>query len=152
MQGHTSIHISKKCCDHHIITLRWILDIVYKHNFINSPVIKQMIHFIFFYNPLFIYKTQFLSSKTAWFASRCHCRSSKILMMTSYWQVHCDHIFAKKLTEANFSNDKYTFDCKYVSFCIELNTFTRLGIANSFPNLPMLLFLLDVTVNISWSD
>ena len=33
---------------------------------------------------------------------------------------------------ADFPSDKYTFDCKYVSFCIEFNTFIRLGIANSF--------------------
>ena len=33
---------------------------------------------------------------------------------------------------ADFPRDKYTFDCKYVSFCIELITFIRLGIANSF--------------------
>ena len=33
---------------------------------------------------------------------------------------------------AYFPSDKYTFDCKYVSFCIELNTFIRLKIANSF--------------------
>ena len=37
-----------------------------------------------------------------------------------------------KLTVADFPSDKYTFDCKYVSFCIEFNTFIRLGIANSF--------------------
>ena len=35
-------------------------------------------------------------------------------------------------TVADFSSHKYTFDCKYVSFCIELNTFVRLGFANSF--------------------
>ena len=56
-----------------------------------------MIHSIFFHNPLFIYKMQFLSSKTAWSASRCNCRASTIFMMTSYWQVHCDHIFDKNL-------------------------------------------------------
>ena len=33
---------------------------------------------------------------------------------------------------AYFPSDKYTFDCKYVSFCIELNTFIQLKIANSF--------------------
>ena len=33
---------------------------------------------------------------------------------------------------ADFPSDKYSLDCKYVSFCIELNTFKRLGIANSF--------------------
>ena len=33
---------------------------------------------------------------------------------------------------AYFPSDKYTFDCKYVSFCIELNTFIRLKIANFF--------------------
>ena len=41
-------------------------------------------------------------------------------------------MFLIKLTMADFPSDKYTFDCKYVSFCIELNTFIRLGIANSF--------------------
>ena len=50
-------------------------------------------------------------------------------MMTSYWQVHCD-----QLTVADFPSDKYTctLDCKYVSFCIDLITFKRLWIANSF--------------------
>ena len=33
---------------------------------------------------------------------------------------------------ADFPSDKYTFDCKYVQFCIELNTFIRLGMANAF--------------------
>ena len=37
-----------------------------------------------------------------------------------------------KLTVADFPSDKYTLDCKYLSFCISLNTFKRLGIANSF--------------------
>ena len=52
-------------------------------------------------------------------------------MMTS-WQVHCDHIFAKNLPKADFRSNKYTFDFKYVPFCIELNTFIRFKIANSF--------------------
>ena len=74
-----------------------MFEIVYVQNFISSPVIKQMIHLIFFHYPLFIYKMQFLSLKTAWSASRCNCGASNIFMMTSYWQVHCDHIFAKNL-------------------------------------------------------
>ena len=120
----------------------------YAQNFMSSAVIKQMIHLIFFHNPLFIHKMQFLSSKTAWSASCCNCRASKIVLMTSYWQVHCDHILAKKLP-----SDKYSLDCKNVSFCIELYTFIRLGIVNSF------LFLIfphcyfyDATVYIYSSD
>ena len=119
------MYLHKRVCA--IITLRRMFEIVYVQNFISSPVIKQMIHLIFLHNPLFIYKMQFLSSKTAWSATRCNCRASTIFMMTSYWQVHCDHIFV-----TDFPSDKYTLDCKYVSFCIELNTFKRLGIANSF--------------------
>ena len=33
---------------------------------------------------------------------------------------------------ADFPSDKYIFDCKYVAFCIELNTIIRLEIAISF--------------------
>ena len=91
-----------------------------------------MIHLIFFHNALFIYKMQILSSKTVWYASRCNCGASNIFMMTSYWQVDCDHIYLLKTYRGGFSSDKYTLDCKYVSICIELNTFKRLGIANSF--------------------
>ena len=80
-----------------IITLRRMFEIAYVQNFISSPVIKQKIHLIFFHNPLFIYKMQFLSSKTAWSVSLCNCRASTLFMMTSYWQVHCDHIFASNL-------------------------------------------------------
>ena len=58
----------------------------------------QMIHLIFFQNLLFIDKMQFWSSKTAWSASRCNFRASKMFMMTSYLQVHCDHVFAKNLS------------------------------------------------------
>ena len=89
------MYLYKRVCA--IITLRRMFEVVYVQNFISSPVIKQMIHLIFFRNPLLIYKMQFLSSKTAWSASHCNCRASTIFMMTSYWQVHCDHIFAKKL-------------------------------------------------------
>ena len=62
----------------------------------------NMIHLIFFHNPLFICKMQFLSSKTAWSATLCNCRASTIFVMTSYWQVHCDHIFAKNLPRRIF--------------------------------------------------
>ena len=89
----TSMYLHKRVCAS--ITLRRISEIVYVQNFISSPVIKQMIRLIFLHNQLFIYKLQFLSSKTAWSASRCNCRASTIFMMTSYWQMHCDHKFAK---------------------------------------------------------
>ena len=124
------MYLHKRVCA--IITLRRMFEIAYVQNFISSPVIKQMILLIFFQNPLFIYKMHFLLSKTAWPASRCNCRSSNMLMLTSYWQVHCGHIFAKNLPLRYFPSDTYTFDCKYVSFCIALNTFIRLKIANSF--------------------
>ena len=38
----------------------------------------------------------------------------------------------KKIIVADFPSDKNIFDCKNVSFCIELNTLIRLGIANFF--------------------
>ena len=89
------MYIHKRVCA--IITLRRMFEIVYVQNFISSPVSKQMIHLICFHNPLFIYKMQFLSSKTAWSAYRCNCSASTCFMMTSHWQVHCDQIFAKYL-------------------------------------------------------
>ena len=94
------MYLHKRVCA--IITLRRMFEIAYVQNFISSPVIKQVIRLIFFQNPLFIYKMQFLSPKTAWSASRCNCRASKMFMMTSYWQVHCDHIFAKNLPWRTF--------------------------------------------------
>ena len=101
------------------ITLQRISEIVYVPNFISSPVIKKMTHLIFLHNPLFIYRMQFLSLKLK--------RSIKFF--------HDDVILASALrsyiTVADFPSDKYILDCKYVSFCIELNTFIRLGIANS---------------------
>ena len=92
--NHINVPSERVCA---FITLRRMFEIAYVQNFISSPVIKQMIHLIFFQNPLFIYKMHFLLSKTAWSASHCNCRASKMFMMTSYWQVHCDHIFAKNL-------------------------------------------------------
>ena len=53
----------------------------------------------------------------------------------SWWR-HIDKsiaiIYLLKLTVADFLSDKYSFDCRYASFCIELKTFIRLIIANSF--------------------
>ena len=70
-------------------------EIVYAQNFISSLAIKQMIHLIYFHNPLLFMKC---------------------------------NLYRQKLHDP-----PHTFDLKYVS-CI---------------NLPMLLFLCDVTVNIS---
>ena len=69
----TSMYLHKKrvCA---IITLRRISKIVYVQNFISSPVIERMIHLIFLHYPLFTYKMQFVSLKTA----------SNIFMMASY--------------------------------------------------------------------
>ena len=35
-----------------------------------------------------------------------------------------------KVIMADFPSDKYTFDCKYVSFCIKLNTLHDLELLN----------------------
>mgnify|MGYP003686001203 CR=1 FL=1 len=113
---HINVPSYKRVCA--IITLQRIFEIVYVQKFINSPVIKQMIHLIFFHNPLFIYKMQFLSSKTAWPSSRCNCIA---LILFTWWR-HIDKciaiIYLVKLTVADFPSDEFPFDCKYVSFCI----------------------------------
>ena len=135
-----------------IITLRRMFEI-YVQNFISSPVIKQMIHFIFFHNPLFIYKMPLLLSKTAWSASRCNCRASTIFTMTSYWQVHCDHIFAKKLPWRIFRAINIHLIISTYNFILSSTPLYDLELLFfPFPNLPMSLFLCDVTVNISWAD
>ena len=142
------MYLHKRVCA--IITLRRMFEIVYVQNFISSPVIKQMIHLIFFHNPLFIYKMQFLSSKTAWSASRCNCRASRIFMMTSYWQVHCDHLL--KSYRGGFSANIHLIVSMY-HFVLSWTPLydLELLILSSF-HLSVLLFLCDVIVNISWSD
>ena len=114
-----------------IITLQRIFEIEYVLNFISSPFIKHLIRSIFVHNPLFIYKVQFLLSKTVRSASHCNWSVSKI-MMTSYWQVHCDQIFANNLPWRIYRAINMHLIVSTLSFCIQLNTFIRLGIANSF--------------------
>ena len=107
-----------------IITLQRIFEIVQVLNFTSSPVIIQMIPLIFVHNPLFIYKMQFLLTKPVLSASRYNGNSSKIIKLTSYGQVHCDQIFVNNLPQRI---------CRAITmhFCIQLNTFIRLGISNS---------------------
>ena len=102
--------------------------IVYKENFISSPVIKQKIHLIFIHNPLLNYKMHFYRQKLPdppLAATADHQNYS--------WWRHIDKciaiIYLLKTYRGGFSNRKITFDCKYVSFCIE---FIRLGIAYYF--------------------
>ena len=91
------------------VTWRRIIEIVYVLDCISSPVFKQMIHLISIYNPLFIYKMQFLLLKTVWSAFRCNWNVSKIIMITSYWHMHCDHIFANNLTSRKYTQKNMHF-------------------------------------------
>ena len=122
--------------------------------YMSSPFIKQLICSKFVHNPLFIYKVQILLSKTVRSASRCNWSASKIIMMMSYWQVHCDQIFANNLPWRIYRAINMHLIVSTLSFCIQLNTFIRLGIANSFIFVifPCCYFLCDLTVNIFWSD
>ena len=67
----------------------------------------------------------FLSSKTAWSASRCNCRASKVFMMTSYSQVLPDTIFlfANMNCSLNMISPIWFpyLDCSYFSFWDEMN-------------------------------
>ena len=101
----------------------------------------------------FMYKMHFLWSKTVWSASRCNCKASKIVMMTSYWQVQCDHIFALNLPWRVFrAINKHLIVSTY-HFVLRLTPLYDLELLILFfPYLHVLLFLCDVTVNISWSD
>ena len=38
----------------------------------------------------------------------------------------------KKLAVVDLPVDKNAFDCKYIPICLQLNTFIRLAVANSF--------------------
>ena len=116
----TSTYLHKRKCA--IITLRKIFEIVYVLNLMSSPVIKQMIDLTFVHNPLFIFKMQFLLSIIILSASHCNLSASKIVMVT-YWQV---------LIHVTCRGGKYAFNCQHITFCIQLNIFIRLGIANSF--------------------
>ena len=123
------MYLFKRVCA--IITLRRIFDIVYVQNFISSPVIKQMIHLIYFHNPLFFYKIQFLSSKIGMIRLSMQLQSitnfpDDVILISAL------RSYLLKTYRGDFSGDKYKFACTYVSFCIELNTFVRLRIANSF--------------------
>ena len=126
------MYLHKQVCA--IITLRRMFEIVYVQNFISSPVIKQMIHLTFFQNPLvFFIKCNFYRQNLYDPPLAGNCRASKIyfhddVILTSALRSY----ICLKLTVVDFRSDKYTFDCKYISFCIYLNTFIRLGIANSF--------------------
>ena len=114
-----------------IITLRRVFEIVYVQNLISSPVFKQLIHLIFF----FIIHCLFI--KCIFIVKNCMIRLS--LQLQSIKSFH-DAILTSalrsyiylNLTVSDFPSDKYTFDCKNVSFCIELNTFIRLRSANVF--------------------
>ena len=84
-----------------------------------------MIHLTFVHNPLFINKIA--KCNLIFIVKNCMIRLS--LQLQSNNNFHDDVILTnalrsyicRKLTMADFPCDKYTFDCKYVSFifCIE---------------------------------
>ena len=105
----------------------------YVQNFISSPVIKQIIHLMFFF------KIHCLFIKCIFYCQKLH--DPPLAATAEHQKVHDDVILTSalrsyiclKLTVTYFPSDKYTFDCKYVLFCIELNIFIRLKIAYFFP-------------------
>ena len=73
------MYLHKRVCA--FITLRRIFENVYVQNFINSPVIKHIIHLIFFIIHCSFIKCIFYRQKLHDpRASRCNCRASIIIM------------------------------------------------------------------------
>ena len=59
-----AIYKTHQCTCIHKCARQTLFEILYVLDIIKSPVIKQMVHLIFVHNPLFIYRIQFLLSKT----------------------------------------------------------------------------------------
>ena len=88
--------------------------------------------YLFDRNPLFI-KCIFLIVKNRMIRLSLHLKCFKKLTWWHYID-KCNAIrYLLIFCLADLTSDKYAaFDLKYISFCIQLNTFVRLGIANSF--------------------
>ena len=90
------MYLHKRVCD--IITLRRMFEIVYLQNFVSSTVIKQMIHLIFFFIIRCLFKNAIFIVKNRMIRLSLELQSINNFHVTSYWQVHCDHIFTKNLS------------------------------------------------------
>ena len=111
-----------------IITWRRIFEIVFVLSFRSSPVIKQMIHEILVRNPLLIHKIDKYRIIRLSLQLKCVYNYYDDVILTN--ALRSD--ICKYLAVVGLPRAKYAFDCKYISFCIQLNNFIRLGIANSF--------------------
>ena len=66
-------------------------------NIISNQVFKQIIYSIYVHSPLFICKMHLIMSKPVSSVPRCYWSASNYIMITSYWELHCDNIFANNL-------------------------------------------------------
>ena len=71
--------------------------ILYSYCFYKTvPLLNKWSIYIMFIIPCLFIKCIFLS-KPLWSPSRCNWNAFKIIIMTWFWQVHCDRIFANNL-------------------------------------------------------